>query len=66
MDALPDAVKDFIHKARVCHSATVRATGEPHAIPVCPAFDGEATVYVDIGSSVRSSRRTARWVGSPE
>ena len=22
--------------------------GTPHVIPVCPAFDGEATVYVDI------------------
>ena len=27
----------------------MRPDGEPHAIPVCPVFDGESTVYVDIG-----------------
>jgi len=27
----------------------VRPDGTPHVIPVCPVFDGEGTVYVDIG-----------------
>jgi hypothetical protein len=39
--------------------------GKPHVIPVCPVFDGEATLYVDIGpkyamaGAVRSSPRIA-------
>lgn len=24
-------------------------SGEPHVIPVCPVFDGDSTVYVDLG-----------------
>lgn len=46
---IPQAVKDFIAAARVCRIATVRANGEPHVIPVCPVFDGDRTVYVDLG-----------------
>jgi len=46
---LPQAVKDFVAAARVCRIATVRPNGEPHVISVCPVFDGESTVYVDIG-----------------
>ena len=49
MQPLPDAVREFIAATRVCRIATVRADGAPHVIPVCPVFDGEATVYVDIG-----------------
>lgn len=44
MQALPDAVKEFVASARVCRIATVRPNGEPHVIPVCPVFDGEATL----------------------
>jgi len=40
----------------VCRIATVLPTGEPHVIPVCPAFDGEATVYVDIGRKYASTQ----------
>ena len=50
MEPLPEAVKQFVADARVCRIASVRPSGEPHVIPVCPVFDGEATVYVDIGS----------------
>jgi nitroimidazol reductase NimA-like FMN-containing flavoprotein (pyridoxamine 5'-phosphate oxidase superfamily) len=50
MEPLPQAVKEFVAAARVCRIASVRPDGEPHVIPVCPAFDGESTVYVDIGS----------------
>lgn len=48
-EPIPQAVKDFIAAAPVCRIATVRANGEPHVIPVCPVFDGERTVYVDLG-----------------
>jgi nitroimidazol reductase NimA-like FMN-containing flavoprotein (pyridoxamine 5'-phosphate oxidase superfamily) len=50
MEPLPQAVKEFVTAARVCRIASVRPDGEPHVIPVCPVFDGESTVYVDIGS----------------
>jgi nitroimidazol reductase NimA-like FMN-containing flavoprotein (pyridoxamine 5'-phosphate oxidase superfamily) len=49
MEPLPEAVKEFVAAARVCRIASVRPDGEPHVIPVCPVFDGESTVYVDIG-----------------
>lgn len=49
MEPIPDGIKGFLATARVCRIATVRPNGEPHLIPVCPVFDGEATVYVDIG-----------------
>ncbi len=58
MEPLPEAVKDFVAAARVCRIASVRPVpspaegpdGEPHVIPVCPVYDGDSTVYVDIGS----------------
>lgn len=46
---IPEAVEQFISEARVCRIATVRPSGEPHVIPVCPVFDGEKTLYIDIG-----------------
>jgi nitroimidazol reductase NimA-like FMN-containing flavoprotein (pyridoxamine 5'-phosphate oxidase superfamily) len=55
MEPIPDAVRDFIREARVCRIATVRPTGEPHVIPVCPALEGEATVYIDIGRKYASA-----------
>lgn len=55
MEPFPEAVKQFISEARVCRIATARSSGEPHAIPVCPVFDGEATVYVDIGRKYASA-----------
>jgi nitroimidazol reductase NimA-like FMN-containing flavoprotein (pyridoxamine 5'-phosphate oxidase superfamily) len=65
MRRLPDAVKAFVRDARVCRIAIVRESGEPHVIPVCPVFDGNGTVYVDIGSrytsaeGVRANERVA-------
>src|SRR3972149_4543084 len=50
MEPLPQPVKDFIAAARVCRIATVRPGGAPHVIPVCPAFDGDSTLYVDVVS----------------
>jgi PPOX class probable F420-dependent enzyme len=49
MKRLPRAVRAFIQSAPVCRIATVRPSGEPHVIPVCPVYDGESTVYVDVG-----------------
>ncbi len=49
MEPLPEPVKQFIAAARVSRIASVRPDGEPHVIPVCPVFDGDSTVYVDIG-----------------
>jgi nitroimidazol reductase NimA-like FMN-containing flavoprotein (pyridoxamine 5'-phosphate oxidase superfamily) len=46
---IPQSVNDFIAAARVCRIATVRPNGEPHVIPVCPVFDGDRTVFVDLG-----------------
>ncbi|HSP56220.1 MAG TPA: pyridoxamine 5'-phosphate oxidase family protein [Dehalococcoidia bacterium] len=48
MKSIPDAVKAYLAAARVCRIATVRRDGRPHIIPVCPAFDGVATLYVDV------------------
>ena len=56
MEPIPDAVRDFVRAARVCRIATVLPAGEPHLIPVCPAFDGDATVYIDIGRKYASAQ----------
>ena len=49
MEPLPEAVREFVAAARVCRIASVRPDGTPHVIPVCPVFDRQSTVYVDIG-----------------
>ena len=53
---LPEAVKEFLAAAPVCRLATVKAGGTPHIIPVCPAFDGDRTVYVDLAPNGVSAR----------
>jgi len=55
MNPLPDPLRTFIADAPVCRIATVRDDGAPHLIPVCPVFDGESTVYVDIGDRSASA-----------
>jgi nitroimidazol reductase NimA-like FMN-containing flavoprotein (pyridoxamine 5'-phosphate oxidase superfamily) len=55
MSPLTDAVKQYVSAAQVCRIATVRATGEPHVIPVCPVFDGDRTLYVDLGERSASA-----------
>ena len=50
MEPLPPAVKAFVGAARVCRIATVRPDRTPHLIPVCPVFDGDSTLYVDLAS----------------
>ncbi len=49
MEPLPDAIREYLREAPVCRIATVRPSGQPHVIPVCPIFDGDRTVYVDLG-----------------
>ena len=62
---LPKAVREFIAAARVCRIATTRPDGEPHVIPLCPAFDGTDTLYVDIGpkyamaTNIKTEKRVA-------
>jgi len=63
MQPIADTVKEFIRAAPVCRIATARANGQPHAIPVCPAFDGEGTLYVDLtrhGASAKALRENPR------
>ena len=56
---LPEAVRRFVAEARVCRMATVDPSGKPHVVPLCPAFDGERTFYVDIGRSSANARNVA-------
>jgi nitroimidazol reductase NimA-like FMN-containing flavoprotein (pyridoxamine 5'-phosphate oxidase superfamily) len=56
MEPLPEEVKRFVAHARVCRIASVRPDGTPHIIPVCPAFDGNATLYADLASRGVSAR----------
>lgn len=63
MKPLPDAVKRFLTDAPVCRIASARADGTPHAIPVCPVFDGKSSIYIDItgeGVTARGFRENAR------
>jgi nitroimidazol reductase NimA-like FMN-containing flavoprotein (pyridoxamine 5'-phosphate oxidase superfamily) len=53
---LPNTVREFIDRAHVCRIATVRDDGEPHVIPVWPVFDGETTVFVDLGPKSTTAR----------
>ena len=56
MKPLPDAVKAYIAEANVCRIATVRSDGTPHIVPVCPAFDGHRTLYVDVAKDGVTAR----------
>lgn len=41
--------KAYIAARRVARVATVTASGAVHAVPLCPVFDGDRTVYIDVG-----------------
>jgi nitroimidazol reductase NimA-like FMN-containing flavoprotein (pyridoxamine 5'-phosphate oxidase superfamily) len=56
MKRLPAAVKRYIDAAHVCRIATARPDGAPHVIPVCPVFDGDRTLYVDLGPDSVTAR----------
>jgi nitroimidazol reductase NimA-like FMN-containing flavoprotein (pyridoxamine 5'-phosphate oxidase superfamily) len=53
---LPDSVREFIRSAPVCRIATAHPNVGPHVIPVCPIFDGDSTLYVDIGPDSRTAQ----------
>jgi nitroimidazol reductase NimA-like FMN-containing flavoprotein (pyridoxamine 5'-phosphate oxidase superfamily) len=56
---IPQAVKKFIADAPVCRFATVRQSGDPHVIPVCPVYDGDSTLFVDVAENGVSARAIA-------
>jgi len=56
---IPDPVKSFIADASVCRVATVRPSGDPHIIPVCPAYDGDATLFIDVATDGVSAKAIA-------
>jgi coenzyme F420-0:L-glutamate ligase/coenzyme F420-1:gamma-L-glutamate ligase len=56
---LPEAAKRFVAEARVCRMATVDPSGEPHVVPLCPVFDGNRTLYVDVGRNSANARNVA-------
>lgn len=56
---MPEAIKRFVYEARVCRIASVGPGAEPHAIPVCPVFDGETTLYIDIGRRYTTAENLA-------
>lgn len=56
---LPEAVRRFVGEARVCRMASVDPFGEPHVVPLCPVFDGEGTVFVDVGRRSGNARNVA-------
>jgi PPOX class probable F420-dependent enzyme len=53
---MPDAVRSFVAQAPVCRLATASPSGDPHVVPVCPVFDGNQTLYVDVGLRSRNAR----------
>lgn len=55
MASLTSAVTDFIHRQRIARLATVDASGNPHAVPICYAFDGKSFYSAIDGKS--------KWVG---
>lgn len=59
LEPLPPLVRDYVAAAPVCRIATVRASGDPHIIPVCPVFDGDSTLYVDLAEAGVSARAIA-------
>jgi len=56
---LPEAVRRFVAAAHVCRMATVDPSGGPHVVPLCPVFDGDRTLYVDVGPSSANARNVA-------
>ncbi len=56
MNPIPDHIRRYIGEARVCRIATAGAGGAPHVIPVCPVFDGDRTLAVDLGPESVTAR----------
>ncbi|HXJ78719.1 MAG TPA: TIGR03668 family PPOX class F420-dependent oxidoreductase [Candidatus Methylomirabilis sp.] len=54
MTAIPASVAGFIADARVGRLATADASGQPHVVPICYAFDGES-LYSAIDAKPKTS-----------
>ena len=52
-------MKKFIADAPVCRIATVRSSGEPHVIPVCPVYDGDSILFVHVAKDGVSAKAIA-------
>jgi len=60
----------FLRSARTGHLATANATGQPHVIPVCFVFDGEA-IYTVLDAKPKSTplrqlRRVRNILANPQ
>lgn len=58
-EELPEPVRRFVAEARVCRLATADPSGEPHVVPLCPVFDSNRTLYVDVGQKSGNARNVA-------
>ena len=56
---MPHRIRSFIAQAPVCRLATGSSSGEPHVVPLCPVFDGNGTLYVDVGLRSRNAENVA-------
>ena len=66
MTAEPDErERAFIATMRVAHLATTDASGEPHVVPVCYAYDGER-FYIAIDEKPKRRDRTLKRVRNIE
>ncbi len=70
MPQLSAADDRFLRSARTAHLATANATGQPHVIPVCFVFDGEA-IYTVLDAKPKSTplrqlRRVRNILANPQ
>ncbi len=70
MPQLSAADDRFLRSARIGHLATANATGQPHVIPVCFVFDGEA-IYTVLDAKPKSTplrqlRRVRNILANPQ
>ena len=70
MPELSPAQDHFLRSARSGHLATADAKGQPHVIPVCYVFDGEAIYSVldakPKSTSLRQLRRVRNILANPQ
>ncbi len=70
MPKLSPAQDRFLRSARSGHLATADATGQPHVIPVCYVFDGEAIYSVldakPKSTPLRQLRRVRNILANPQ
>jgi len=62
MSLLPASVASFISRGRVGHLGTADASGQPHVVPFCYAFDGAAIYSAIDAKPKRAAARDLRRV----